>query len=435
MVRRLLLLACLVAVAGCDRAVLDPVGAELLVSDPDLSVVQLEPDLRLRLLAPEFGGPLAVQVAGRPAPFDSAQGAYVLDVQLARGLNALPLAVTDDAGAVDRDTLYAVYLPLRPAALTGLSGATRRADAAAAPLGGGRWIVSGGAGPDGRALASAETVSQTSAGFVQVLPFGLETARTGHTATPLDGGTLLLGGTTTDEPGGAADFVPDAEWVGPDGRTARVAVEGGLARARHTARALSTEDGTFVYLYGGVTPAGRGLARSGTVDVYRVDGSDAEMSLARLSPPGGSGAFPAVADHLQIPTGATSAAVRGLTAGDPVAFSFVWSRPGTATFPFSLRTSPARATPQTPRTRAASVDVGGGLALVVGGEAASGGPLSTLEVFSVETGRSFRVPASVGLQRARTDAVATILSGGRIVVSGGRVSGGDVISGYESFQL
>ena len=435
MLRRLLSLACLVAAGGCDRAVLDPVGAELLVSDPDLGVVQLDPDLSLRLLAPEFGGPLAVQVAGRPVPFDSAQGAFVVDVRLARGLNALPVTVTDDAGAVERDTLYAVYLPLQPVRLSGLTGATRRADAAAAPVSSDQWIVSGGTGPDGRALASADDLTQNGSGAVQAQTFALQTARTGHTATPLDGGVLLLGGTATDTPGGTADFVSDGEWVGPDGQTRRVSVAGGLARTRHTARALSTEDGTYLYLYGGVAPRGDGLARSGTIDVYEVDRGSFELALTRLSPTGGSGGFTAVADHLQIETGATTAAVRGLAPDEPVAFSFVWSRPGTATFPFSLLVAPARVPPTAPRTRAAAVPIGGGLALVVGGQAASGDLLSTVEVFSTETGRTFRLPASVGLQTPRTDPVATFLDGGRIVVAGGRTAGGAVISGYEAFQL
>ena len=82
-----------------------------------------------------------------------------------------------------------------------------------------------------------------------------------------------------------------------------------------------------------------------------------------------------------------------------------------------------------------AVDLGDRLALVVGGERAGGDPLATLEVFSAEAGRSFRVPTSVGLQTARVDAAATFLPDRRIVVVGGRTSGGAVISGYEAFQL
>lgn len=433
--RLLLLLVCLAAAGGCDRAVLEPVGTDLLVADPDLGVVQLDPDVTLRLRAPEFSGPLTVRVNRQPAPFDSAQGAFVVRVQLARGLNALPVDVTDDAGAVERDTLYAVHLPIQPVRLSGLAGAARRADAGAGAVSSAQWVVAGGTGPDGRALASADDVTQGSSGQVQAQTFALQTARTGHTATPLDGGVLLLGGTTTDAPSRAADFVAGGEWVGPDGRTRPVSVDGGVGRTRHTARALSTEAGTFLYLYGGLAPAGDGVARSGTVDVYRVDGTDFESGLVRLSPAGGTGSFPAVADHLQVETGATSAAVRGLGADEPVAFSFVWSRPGTATLPFSLRAAPARTPPATARAGAASVDVGGGLALVVGGRTAGGEALATLEVFSAETGRSFLVPPSVGLRTARYDHAATFLGGGRIVVAGGRTDGGAVISAYEAFQL
>ena len=421
------------ALAGCDRAQLDPVGTELLVAMPDLGVVQLEPDLALRLVPPEFSGALTVRVGGRAVAFDSTEGAFVVDVQLERGLNLLPVEVTDDTDQTERDTLYAVYFPIRPLSLPGFAGAAARADAAAAPLATGQAVITGGSDAAGQALATT-TVVQASGGQLSQSAGALSTARTGHTATATADGVLLLGGTSTDTPASSADFVSQGEWVRTGGESRVIEVEGGLQRTRHTARALTLDGVTYLYLYGGVVPAGSGLARSGTVDIYEFQPGGVEARLVRLSPPGGSGGFTVLSDHLQLATGATSATVLGLAGADPVSFAFDWSLPGTAAFPFSLRASPASGAVQA-RTRAAAVDLGGGLSFVSGGRGEGGETLGSLEIYSAQAGRSFLVPLSVRLQRPRYDHSATIFPGNRIVIGGGRTDGGAPLSSYESFQL
>ena len=428
---RPLALAVLIALAGCDRAPLAPDGPQLLIADPDLGVVQFESSLTLRLLPPEFSGPLAVRVGGRTVPFDSAQGAFVLDVELERGLNRLPLEVTDDTDQTERDTLFAVHLPLRAVALPGFANAPAQADAAAAPLAPGLSVVAGGSDANDRALDSAVLIRSDGSRLTQSVS-SLDQARTGHTATAVEGGVLLLGGTTTDAPASAADFVGSGERISLSDLSPFAEVEGDVRRTRHTTRALTLDGVTYLYLYGGVVPTSGGLARSGTVDVFEYRPGGDQPRLVRLSPEGGSGGFTVLSDHLQFATGATSSAVLGLAESDPVSFAFDWSLPGTASFPFSLRSSPAGGA-VTARTRAASVDLGGGLALVSGGLGADGETLSSLEVYSAQANRGFLVPLSVRLQTPRYDHVATILPNGRIVIGGGRTSASRPLSSYESF--
>lgn len=428
---RLLLLAGLLA--GCDRARIDPVGTELLVADPDLGVVQLSPALTLRLRPPEASGPLTVTVSGREAAFDSLEGAFVIETTLARGLNRLPVTVVDDAGTLERDTLDAVYLPIQPIGVPGALGLTPRSDAAAAALTSGVWLVSGGLDASDRPRPTADIVRQGSAGLL-VQEVGALAPRTGHTATSFDGGALLVGGTSTAEARSGADFAATAEWVDAAGRTRPVEVVGGIARTRHTTRLVTTDGVPYLYLYGGVTPSGDAVTRSGRIDVYEVAVTGEGYRLTRLSPSSGSGDFTPVADHLQVQTGATSAAILGLAPAGTVAFGFDWTLPGTATFPFSLRTRPVDGL-FTDRTRAAAADLGAGLSLVLGGRTAQGEVLGSLEVYAGEVDRSFLVPLSVRLQAPRYDHVATILGPGRIVIGGGRGTGGAVLSSYESFQL
>ena len=248
----------------------------------------------------------------------------------------------------------------------------------------------------------------------------------------IEGGTLLLGGTTTASPGGAAGFVGSAEFVDGGGRSRRVAVEGGFERTGHTARVLQRQGASYVYAYGGRVPAGSGVTVSGTVDVFRFDLEDDDLRLVRLSPPGGAGAFPPMVGHLDVPTGTLSSAVFGV--GEDPSFEFQWAPSDPPQFPYSFTARPLGPL-QTERRDAAAVRIGGGLTVVLGGRAPNDEVLSSIEVYSLEAGRSFVFPPSVQLLVPRADHVATILGANRIVVSGGRTSGGAVLASVEALQL
>lgn len=437
--RCLAALALVALLGGCDRARVDPGGVTLLAADPDLSTVRLDPKLDLRLTPAGIGGRIDVAVNGETLPFDSTEGAFVLRTTLGVGLNPFRLAVTDDEGTVRRDTLFAVHLPLRPVSLVAPQVSVARVGAAAVVVANGQIAVTGGADETGRALASV-TLLDPSGSRIGERSAPLLAPRAGHTASVLASGqVLLLGGATAARPSGPGDFVRTAELLDPNGLTsALIGVDGDVARAGHTAHVLNDGQDTYVYLFGGRVPAGSGTVVTGTVDVYRLEATP-ELKLVRISPPGGAGAFARLADHVQAPLGPRRAAVLGRTSeGDPAAVLFEWFVPGTTVFPFEMR---SRALPEAAvgRTGAAAVDLsavtqGDRLALLLGGEGEDG-PLGTMEVVAPDIGRRFPVPHEVGLAVPRSGHTATILPGGRIVVSGGRSASGTALLTLEAFQL
>ena len=89
MTRPLLILLGVLALSACDRLRVDPFDSQLAISDPDLDVVLLEPDLTLRF---DTASPLAgasVAINGREAARDTTNGGFVYETTLAPGLNAL----------------------------------------------------------------------------------------------------------------------------------------------------------------------------------------------------------------------------------------------------------------------------------------------------------------------------------------------------------
>ena len=435
--RRLLpaLAACALALGACDRVPIDPAGTDLLVTDPDLGVVFLEPDLRVRLEPAGPSGPLTLRIRDKEIPFDSTAGAFLYERVMQRGLNVYPVSVTDETGEVRTDTLYAVYLPASLEPLVGMNDGVARAGAAVTPAPLGRSLVTGGVGVSGRALATASLL-RTAGAQVLSEEVPLLEARAGHTAVPFEDGALLLGGASTLSPGGTAEFVRSVEWVSPEGTATRVAVGDGEGPARvgHVARSLVGPGGAvYVYLLGGRVPAGGGTQASGTVDVYRVTREDG-LRLERLSPDGGAAGFSALAGPALAAAGPSGASVFGLSGDAGASLAVRWTTPGSGGYPFSLEVAPGGPL-ATPRAGAAAVDIGDGLALVVGGRDAGGSAVGTLEVYAAAAGRSFRLPPPIALTVPRSEAVATIFGGGRMVVLGGRAQNGGAVVAYEAIQL
>ncbi len=416
------LLLLLAATAGCERPLVDPLQSPIETVGTDLDEVRTEAELPLRL---RVGGATDLTVNGTAAVLDAGTGVFSRTLTLAPGLNALAVRATDPSGVVAADTLYALFLPITvdAAAASGLPSARSEAAMAAS---GDRVFVTGGVGGSSAALATVAVLAPSGRRFVGT-DGPLLTARAGHTASVLPGGgVLLVGGARLETPAAPADFVTTAEWIPPGQTQPRaVTIAGGLPRrAGHTARVLTDGAQTTLYLYGGLVPEGAGVAPSGTIDVFRW--TLATETLERLSPDGGAGAFAAVAGHLQIPVlGSDGASGRAtdLVFGGALAARLDFSTPGTS-YPFSLdaRTLAPLAVP---RTDAAGAPIQRtGLALIAGGRDAQGTLLSTLEVYSVQAERAFRVPAGIRLAAARAGAAATLLPDGRILVAGGRTETG-----------
>jgi len=431
-VRRLALLLLVVA-AGCDRVPIGPDGdASPVLISPDLSEVRTDPDLEIRFVPESASLRLGLQVEDVEVPYDSTHQAFVYDAQLVRGLNAIQYTLFDDEGPIRRDTLYAVYLPVTQGIVNTTTGIPARTHAASAILGGtGQGLLSGGFGVSRAPLASA-TVFQLISSQITAFEVDLQTARADHTATGLLGGALLLGGASTEAPSAPADFVRPVEWVGPDGEGRTVDVAGGEpARSGHVTRAVTLDGTTYLYLLGGRTP---GVAASSTVDVYRVDGGNGfTFTLTRLSPEGGASGFAALTGPALAATGDRTAVAVGLDGAEGAALTLGWSTPGTGTFPFSLDVRPG-ASLATPRAGAEAVDLGGGLAAVLGGRTPDGEPVGAVEIVAPSINRVFSVPG-IGLRVPRSDHTATIFGGGRIVIGGGRPAAGSAISSFEVLQF
>ncbi|MGB3541379.1 Kelch repeat-containing protein [Rubrivirga sp.] len=424
--RRLLFLTLLV-LAGCDRAELDDLEVGTLSASPDLDVVRLSPDLRLELRPSRQSGVAAVRIGQNEVPFDSVGGAFVFDTVLEDGLNTFILDITDDDGEMEIDTLYALYLDARQVPL----GSTNalRVDAAISQDLDGRPLISGGSDGGGRALSTGTLLNTAGSGSQEI---DLLLARTGHTASQIESGTLLLGGTTSATPSGPASFVNAAEFIDGGGRLQRVVVEGGFARTGHTVRVLQRQGQSYVYAYGGQVPTPSGVTVSGTVDVFRFDLEDDDLRLVRVSPPGGAGAFPPLVGHLDVPSGTLASVILGV--GQDPSFAFQWVPSDPPQFPYSFTALPAVPL-QTERSDAAAVRIGSGLTAILGGRTPDGEVLSSIEVYALGIDRSFVFPPSVQLLVPRADHTATILGANRIVISGGRTSDGTPLASIEALQL
>jgi len=423
----------LLALAGCERALIDPLDRAVETVGLDLDEVQTSPALQLTL---RVQGATGLTVDGDSAALNAGTGVFSFPVTLARGVNRIAVRATDPTGVVAVDTLVALYLPLTVEASSAFALPSGRTEAAVAAAPGGRVLVSGGVGPSGAALATT-VVLTPSGGLFTASEAPLLAQRAGHTASILPGGgVLLVGGATTETPTRPAEFAETVEWV-PPGASASEPValpDGGALRAGHTARVVETGGVVAVYVYGGLVPAGTGVTASGTIDVFEWTPEPAR--LVRRSPAGGAGAFPALTGHVQVPlaldTGAATGRLVDVVFGGDEPFRFGFTAPG-ANYPFDVASRDA-APLSASRTDAAGAPLGDGLALVAGGRDASGTALASLEVYAGSVNRTFRLPERVRLAAARFGAGATLLPDGRILVVGGRSASGSVLGTFEALS-
>ncbi|MFN3597727.1 MAG: hypothetical protein ACK41D_10705 [Rubricoccaceae bacterium] len=444
--RRLLLAPALAsalafALSACERPPLDDVPPALEVLSPDLGDVLLNARLALDLRVVAPGGAERLTVRGAEAVLDPVRQRYTAALELAPGLNVLPVEITVRSGAVTRDTLYAVYLPARSGRYTAaaLPGGGRTGHAATS-LDSQTALLSGGFDEAGAARADGVVVR------TQGSLFGFEavstgTPRGGHTATRLpDGRVLLLGGARAENPASAAQLVLQTEVFDPaTGTTRAVAVSGeGVPRAFHTTEALTTPDGRFVlHVYGGrgVLPGGA-FGTLSTVAILEWEPTADGGRLVTRTPAGGAGSFPPASGHAQAPLlggGRPESLVAGLytAAGPPVpvGFRFVYAAPG-AQYPFNVTRREA-ARPRAPRERATLTRLGEGLAVLAGGRDAEGRPVAFRELYAAGADRYFRFPDAADLVTPRSGHTATPFAPARTLVAGGRDAQGRVLADLE----
>ena len=241
----------LLMLSACERPFVDVRRPAVEVVSPDLRVVLDTPRLPIEVTAQSFRDVRQVEINGEP--MTGAEAVWRDTLLLRRGLNTLVITAYDTENVAGTDTVYAVYLPLRlgpeaPAlpAPRGGHTATRLVD--------GSLLVAGGTAGLGR-LAEADAYRLPVDGDVfEWLPARLRTPRTGHTATLLpDGRVLIVGGARTEPFDALNALVETAELFDPEtGRFLPVPVGGApIRRAFHTASVVTTDAGLEVHLFGG----------------------------------------------------------------------------------------------------------------------------------------------------------------------------------------
>ncbi len=243
-----------VALSACERPFVDVSQPDVVILSPDLAEVLETPQFALRLRAGSFRNIDMVTVNGMAMEYSSQDRVWSLPLRANRGLNQLILEARDVEGITSIDTAYALHMPVQfvansPALPAGRAGhsTTRTPDR--------DIIVIGGASHEGGpGHTTIYILTYPGSGFL-ASSTRLREARTGHTATLLhDGRILVVGGSRADNINSVADLVEEPEVFDPKTETVRTWVVIGepIRRALHTAVYRRTDDADYVDLYGGL---------------------------------------------------------------------------------------------------------------------------------------------------------------------------------------
>ncbi|MEM6784661.1 MAG: kelch repeat-containing protein [Bacteroidota bacterium] len=446
---RLLLPGCLLAlalVAGCERPFVDESPPAITILAPDLSAVVADPNVEVEVaVTSELRSIDSVQVNGRGATFDASTQTYRVPFTLSRGVNALRIEAVDVSGNVSRATRYGVFLPAAFSLETSGSRFVSMPQAlgghAAARLADGRVLITGGTNQASSPAADRAYLFDPATNTFDTLPARLVEARTGHTASLLpDGRVLLVGGTRASDATSFSDFVSDAEVFDPRTETfSRVPVterSPAVIRTDHAAHTVTVDGDTFVYLIGG---RGR-ISISGT-----AVGTRSDFRVAELVPPDAGSTTSSLDSPLAVgpalartPTAVSSFTFTPLGPQDSQGFGdFLLA--GTYVPPNDVAVdSVALAVTlgldpsyddvpvqpmSTARVGHAGAAIESGLVLLAGGQVlGTGAPVPEAEVFADAAGRFFAFPLASGVPRLnvpRHRHTATKLADGRILILGG----------------
>lgn len=409
---------------GCERPFVDEQEPSITVLEPDLSQVLLENNATLRVAATSFRTVTRVDLGDVPMGFDPSTQTWEAPLLLSPGLNIIQLTAFDESGLSTTDTLLAIHMSaqFQPTAIElpqPLGGHT------ATLLTNGTVLVAGGAGEvGGVASPNAYTLPPRTAAFQTNEP-DLLTARTGHTATLVgDGRVLITGGSRRDSPADLADLVTTAEVYDPIDRTiTEVPIVGDpIRRTDHTALLHITSRGQTLDILGG-----RGNIRSeedpllGTRRdlrsfLFRND------SLFALHP--GTGPFiEPVAGHAETPLALLGVAEPGRylitngfftdTVSDSLNFILDYNDPlglqALSAAPLSLA-----------RTHHAATLLRGGFVAFFGGRRATpSSAIEGVELYLDEANQTLRIPVTSTTLGKRFDLTATNVAFGRILLLGG----------------
>ncbi len=437
---RVLLALAAVLVAGCDRPLVDPIAPAIEVISPDLTTVQGASTIRLQLSITALSDVDEVLVDGAQATRDAETGLWEISVALRPGANTLVLEASSESATTTRE----IDIVQASIGVRGSDGdlPQPRADHTATRLDTG-VLLAGGIDAAGDVIGSAQLLRERAGTtFTLDAPLALQTPRTGHTATALpDGRVLLLGGTSSPEASGESAFVSVPEILDPETGTTRAVFtrRSPSRKTGHTTILLTRDGRTYLYVLGGVFPLPGSVALSSTVDVLELRSSATADTLVTLTPPGGAGNGFVAPDGTQLVVATSANQVVTIWTGldtispdrDAFASRLFYTAPGSQ-YPFDLTSDDVEA-PVQPRTSAAGTQLSNSLALLVGGRDPDGAPLASLEVFSDRLGRFLSVPAE--LTTPRYGHTVTLAPSGRILVIGGRDASGQALSSVEVLTL
>jgi len=425
--------------AACQRPFVATTTPDIEIIEPDFSTVFSTDETLLRVRASSFRDVPLVQIDGQPMSFNREQNAWESRLQLGIGLNSFVLTAFDTEGVFQTDTLSAVRFPLQFSAAS-IVMPVSTAHHTATLLRGETLFTGGAASAGGPALSDAFTLRFGDAGPVPIDP-GLKIARTGHTATLMpDGRVLIMGGSRSDNLTEVNQLVEAPEVFNPVTRTFSVVPVSGepIRRELHTAILRQTAIGPVVDLLGGRGDIQyRPTARLGTRSdlrsfLFRND------SLIALSPAPGP-IIEAIAGQTET---ATTPVDQGEFGRYLVSGSFFDSRTGTPdetslildyrNTSIGLRISETEH-PFFARTGHSAIGVRPGFVLLLGGQQAAPNQLvDTPELYVDSVGKYFRFPDTMDTSPLRrTGHSATFVGPSRILLVGGFGADGTALPSTE----
>ena len=434
--RSLPLLVLAAAVLGaCERPVVEAARPLFEVVSPDLTETLSSTRVVLRVRASSFRPVDSVYAAGQPLQrITGNAGLFEGTLSLVTGLNRVALSGVDARGIVGRDTI-ALFV-VRPVVSNGPALPEPRTGHAATLLSDGRLLVTGGAPAAGAAASDVAFVLAPGKARFDRLDARLPEARSGHTATLLpDGRVLIVGGTRSDGARSIGELVESVVVFDParNAFSALPLTGAPIRNTRHAAWAAAVAGETRLYVLGGDGDVAYGAQpRFGVrsdLRTFRVL-SDRVEAVGVGAAQGVGTIFEALAGHTATPLGAALDAPRRIVVAGARAQGAVTEGVGFAigvasTGQLSETTAPP---PRLPRTDHAAALLAPGVTGVFGGRQASTGTATDrVELFIAAANRYVLVPA-FDARVGRTGASATFLGNRRILVVGGVPPGGGALA-------
>ena len=244
----------LVALLGaCERPFVEVGTPTIEILEPDISQVLVEPEIALSVKASSFRPVDRVTFNGVPMRASADGKRWEININLRLGLNTLIFEAVDIEDVAGVDTSFAVYLPFQ-FALNAPRLPEARGGHTTTPTRSRGLLVTGGADRVG-GPARAEAFLLPPGGTAFSTARGrLNEPRTGHTASQLPSGqVLILGGSRTDALSAIDHLVESAEIYDPETDIFfEIPVVGDpIRRAMHTAVLRNENTGLLVDLFGG----------------------------------------------------------------------------------------------------------------------------------------------------------------------------------------